>query len=118
MSNLTKTAWPLGWTPSQNNNGNPDGLLRMDNLRQDKTGALVLALGRSKLNSTPFQDYVDNIFSKTINNKEYLWTSLNSATKSVLRTSNDFVTSTEIIGATGEKTCFGDALGQVLICSG
>ncbi len=118
MANLTKTSWPLGWTPSQSNNGNPDGLLLMDNLRQDKNGALVLALGRSKLNSSAFSDYVDNIFSKTINNKEYLWTSLNKETKSVLRTSDDFVSSTEIIGITGQKTCFGDALGSVLICSG
>ena len=38
---LVREKWELGWTPAADNiNGNPSGLLRMDNLKLDSIGAL------------------------------------------------------------------------------
>lgn len=119
MANLTKTSWPGGWNPSQDDvNGSSDALLRMDNLRQNEDGVLALVRGAQKLNASQFSDYISRIFSKIINSVEYIWVALNDNTTDVLRSGNNFTSSTSILTNGGAKTCFGDALGQVLICAG
>lgn len=119
MANLTKTSWSKGWVPSQDDvNGSPDALLRMDNLRQNEDGVLALVRGNQKLNASQFSDYVSKIFSKIINSIEYIWVALNDSTVDVRRSGNNFTSSTSILTNGGNKACFGDALGQVLICAG
>lgn len=66
---LVRTKYPLGWVPSQDNvNGDPNGLLRMDNLKLDEIGAITLARGCHNVNSNSFPGFVHSIFSRTINN--------------------------------------------------
>ena len=51
--NLTRTNWPSGWVPSNDAvNGDPNGLLRMDNLRIDKLGVIGLIDGQQKVAGT------------------------------------------------------------------
>lgn len=120
MANLTRTDWPLGWVPSSDAvNGNPDGLLRMDNLQRDEFGALTLVRGIKQVSSGgAFDNYVDQIYSKLIGNQEILWASLGPSGQAVLRSgSGTFGAGTAEIGG-NDRTSFGDALGQVLILSG
>src|SRR5437899_11660989 len=87
--NLTKLNWPKGWVPSEDPvNGDPNGLLRADNLQQDEDGVLGIVRGLQKVNTSPFTDYVSDIYSKVINNKEILWAGLNINGKQVLRSRN------------------------------
>jgi len=117
--NLTKQSWPLGWTPSADAvNGSPDGLLRMDNLQQEETGALTLVRGIKKLNATPFSDYVYRIFSKTINGQETIWAALSITGRQIIRTNNDFSSQVTVLDNGGDVPCFGDCLGEVLCISG
>ena len=116
--NLTKTNWPLLWTPNADQfNGNPDGLLRADNLQLDEEGGLNLTRGIQELNGS-LPDYVYSIYSKLVNNQEIVWAGLNATGTSVIRSKDFFKTFTTILTAGGTKPCFGDCLGQVLISSG
>lgn len=117
--NLTKTSWPGGWNPSQDDvNGSSDALLRMDNLRQNELGVLALTRGMQKLNAAALSDYVSRIYSKIINNVEYIWSALNAATTNLIRSGDNFNSYTSIGSNGGNQACFGDALGKVLICAG
>lgn len=117
---LTKLSFPLGWNPSMDaSNGNPDGLLRMDNLQLDEQGVLSLARGNATLNATPFSDYIDRIYSKNINGTDFTWVALNRASTSIRRSNNKFVSNDVEIAATGgERAAFADCFGQVLITAG
>ena len=120
MANITRTDWPLGWVPSSDAvNGDPAGLLRMDNLQRDEFGALTLVRGIQRVSAGgAFDNYVDQIYSKLIGNQEVLWASLGPIGQSVLRSgAGDFGSGTADIGG-NDRTSFGDALGQVLILSG
>lgn len=70
--NLTKTNWSSGWVPAEDAiNGDPNALLRADNLTTDKSGAIGLVDG-SKFLAT-LSDSAGAIFSRTIEGKEYFW---------------------------------------------
>lgn len=65
--NLFRENWPLGWTPQQDDmNGDPQGLLRADNLRQDERGILSLIRGTKKVSSGPFGNAPTQIFGHTM----------------------------------------------------
>ena len=116
--NLTKTNWPQGWNPDADQvNGDPNGLLRMDNLQLEETGAVSLVRGLQELTGS-LPDYVFRMYSRLINNKEYVWAALNINGTSVVRTTNNFSSTTTVMAGGGEKTCFGEAFGNVLISCG
>lgn len=116
--NLTRTNWPLGWIPASNDlNGNPEGLLRADNLELDELGVISLVNAAQKLNSTPFSGEVIQIFSKFIGNTKYRYIALNNGI--ILRSNDDFSTNLELVsGETFTRAAFGSFLGQNLICAG
>jgi len=56
-----------GWTPSDNEiQGDPNGLLRMDNLQLDERGAVTLTRGMIKVSQT-FTKPVQTCYSKVLN---------------------------------------------------
>ena len=115
---LTKTSWPSGWTPDADQvNGDPSGLLRMDNLQLEETGALSLVRGIQELNGN-LPDWVDRFYSRLINNTEYIWAALNVTSSSIVRTSNNFGSITTVLTGGGARACFGEAFGNVLISAG
>jgi hypothetical protein len=115
--NLTRENWPLGWTPSADaNNGDVRGLLRADNLHLDDEGVLSLGRGIRKLNSTPFSAHVVDLFSYQIDVSDHVYAGLQNGT--VIKSSNSFSSQTEILTGGANRTAFGAALGQILICSG
>jgi hypothetical protein len=117
--NLTKQNWPLGWTPSADSvNGDPSGLLRMDNLQMDETGVLSLVRGIQQLNGSSLGDYVSDIYSKVIGASETIWVGLNGLGLSVKRSKNGTFSDAVTIGAGDARAVFGDCLGQVLITAG
>lgn len=117
--NLTRLNWPHGWTPGADPvNGDPNGLLRMDNLQMDETGATTLVRGLKILNAAPLSDFVDVLYSKLLNNKDVLWAALNNESTSVIRTNSGDFTDAITVCNGNSRTAFGDALGQVLVCSG
>jgi len=75
--NLTKTFWPNGWNPSNDKiNGDPDALIRMDNLQQEQIGGLSLVRGSKAIAS--FSDVVTDMLSKSFQGKDYIWAGLNN----------------------------------------
>lgn len=117
---LTRTSWPLGWNPSQDaSNGDPNGLLRMDNLQLDETGVLSLARGNTTLNAAAFSDYIDRIYTKTVNGTDLTWIALNRSSVSIRRSTDKFASNNvEIATMGGERAAFADCLGQILITAG
>ena len=121
--NLTKTNWPLGWTPNADAvNGDPSGLVRMDNLTLDSQGVLSLIEGMTQLGGN-FSDYVSDLFSIVTGGTEYLWVSLNAASTSVFRTTLPNLTGQVDMAAAGcgtpsARACFGACLGQTLAIAG
>lgn len=112
--NLTKTTWPAGWQPSADKiNGDPNGLLVMNNLTLDNTGVVSLARGLKKISSN-FNSYVDRIYSKNISGKEYLWISCGPIGQFNYRGVDTFVQFAEGTN----RTCWGDAIGAVLMLAG
>ena len=70
--NLTRINWPKGWRPSDDDtNGDPQGLLRMDNLCYDENGILSLARGSENINSSAFGNFVHTVYSKKINGDKH-----------------------------------------------
>lgn len=116
--NLTKTNWPLGYTPNADPiNGDPNGLIRMDNIQQEETGVMSLVRGIQELNGD-LPDWVYKGYSRIINNAEFIWIALNYTGSYVLRSSNNFGTFDTILTGGGSKACFGEAFGNVLISCG
>lgn len=115
--NLTRTNWPLLWTPSASElNGNPSGLLRADNLTADNDGIISLIRGDRALTGT-YPDSITNIHSKFINGEEQLWVAAGEG-MSVVRGPIDGGGGTIILEGGGGPVAFGDALGYVLVTSG
>jgi hypothetical protein len=116
--NLTRKSWNLGWLPVNDAlNGNPEGLLRADNLELDELGVVSLANTSAKLNSTALGAEVVQLYSKLIGNTKYRYAVLSNGT--VLRSNDNFSSYTVI--ATGEsitRVGFASVLGQNLICAG
>lgn len=117
--NLTKTSWPAGWTPSADaDNGDPNGLLRMDNLQQDEWGVLSIVRGIQQLNASPLADYVSDIYSKVINADEVIWASQGGNGGTVSRSKNGTFSDAVVVTNGDARANFGDALGQVFIAAG
>jgi len=122
MGNLTKTSWPAGWTPSADAiNGDSSGLLRMDNLRNDKKGVIGLIDGQTRI-ASGFADYVSNLYTKIINGQEIFWWSLGNIASQVYRSGPTFTNPTSLLtigqGSPTAQCCFGDALGNVIAIAG
>ena len=93
MANLTYTDFPLGWTPSADPvNGDPRGLLRMDNLQRDEQGAITLIRGYKSI--ATFSDYVSDIYSKAFQSGEAVYVGLNENGHSLYRSANGLFTDT------------------------
>jgi hypothetical protein len=116
--NLTRKSWNLGWLPVNDaHNGNPEGLLRADNLELDELGVLSLANSSLKLNSSSLSGEVIQLYSKTIGNTKYRYAVLSNGT--IVRSNDNFTSQTELV--TGEaitRVGFASVLGQNLICAG
>jgi hypothetical protein len=68
MQEVILASWPLGWTPNADDKmGDIQGLLRADNLRWNKEGALILTRGSKIVSSGPFSAQVTKIFSQLFN---------------------------------------------------
>lgn len=119
--NLTRTNWPKGWVPAADAiNGNPEGLLRMDNLRLDKEGCISLIDGMKQV-SAGFGDFIGDLFAKVIDGKEYFWVALGNG-HTVFRTDQTFTPQFSMefpgTGSPTNRACFGEALGNVLVIAG
>lgn len=123
MANLTKVNWPKGWLPSNDAvNGDPDGLLRSDNLRFDKVGAVGLIDGMQSI-SASFSDFVSALYSRIVNGKEFLWTSTGNPVTNVDHFVGPiFGVGTSLVksdtGLPSGQACFGNAFGYTLACAG
>lgn len=117
MANLTRTAWPGGWNPSQSRNGDPDALLRMDNLQQEEDGSIGLVRGLKQIEVGSFPDFVSDIYTKTLGNQELLYVGLNNGAQ-VLAADINYTSARLLIEGGGSRPVFGASLGQVYACSG
>ena len=120
--NLTKVNWPLAWTPNADAvNGDPNGLVRMDNLCLDSHGVLGLIEGMLQLGGN-FNDYVSDIYSLIIGGSVYYWIGLNVAGTQVFRTNAFFGGQVDMAvagaGTPSARACFGNCLGQTLAIAG
>jgi hypothetical protein len=119
LTALTRRQWPLGWNPSADPiNGDPTGLLRMDNLRQDEVGVLTLVKGIQQVNQQNFANYPDQIYSKNINGYDSVWVADGPTAQQVLRSAKGDFSDTVNLGAGTATGCFGDCLGEVLCLAG
>lgn len=113
--NLTRNSWPLGWTPTVNAiNGNPQGLLRMDNLCLDEDGAVVLAKSDVDI-SDNFGYEIHSIYSNNIRAQKYRFVGLADRTVRYWDGS-----SWQVFLADGSDyiAAFGSGLGHIFVCSG
>lgn len=120
--NLTRLNWPKGWTPDEDAiNGNPEGLVRMDNLCLDAKGVLSLIEGMQQI-GPGFGDYVSDIFSLVIGGSTYFWIGLNNNGSQVFRTDQSFSSQLSMAvagaGTPSARACFGNCLGQTLAFAG
>lgn len=100
MPTLGQDNFSSGWTPSDNElQGDPNGLLRMDNLQLDERGAITLTRGMTK-QSQLFTKPVQSIFSKTLNNKKIRYVGIGDSS---IAQSGEFLRD---IGATKTFTAF------------
>jgi hypothetical protein len=114
--NLTKTNFPLGWTPNADAvNGDPGGLVRSDNLCIDNTGVLALIQGATQVGAA-FSDYVSDIFSRTYGGTIWYWISLNENATLIFRVNQNFQNPVymQIVGSgtASARACFGAAFGK------
>lgn len=116
MANLTRVAWPKGWVPSQDRNGDPAGLLRMDNLQQEEDGSLSLVRGLNQIGGD-FPNLISDIYTKSIGNEELLYVGLGYGSQ-VLRADLAYTSAALLISGGGTRPVFGSSLGQVYACSG
>lgn len=119
MANLTKTNWSLGWNPSSDRiNGNPEGLLRMDNLMQESSGAISVVTGRNQINSGG-PDVVYSMYSTVLGNRNPVYATYGKSGRSVVRSkSGNFDDTTTIVDSGGGLTAYGTALGEVFVING
>lgn len=119
--NLTYQNFPKGWLPSEDAvNGDPSGLLRMDNLRIDKEGVIGLIDGIQTVTAS-FSDFVSAMYSKIIGSTEYLWSATGYTSSTITRGTGFFGGTSLIVsggGAPSGPASFTDALGYVLCTAG
>lgn len=115
MASYIKKQW-MGWNPSQSEiNGNPDLLLRMDNLTLDKEGAVVLARGTQDIYQFTYGPHT--IFSKYLGSTKYQFAALNDGSVRVIKGSVDEI-ETLLTNGSADRAAFHPAYGHVLIFSG
>lgn len=120
--NLTRTNFPKGWLPSNDAvNGDPDGLLRMDNLRIDKTGVIGLIDGQQRVATSA--SYFTAFYSRVVNGMENIWTTTGSPPNSVRRSAFSPMAGEHdlMVAGTGSPTnlaAFGSAFGYTLAVAG
>lgn len=119
--NLTYQNFPQGWVPAQDAiNGDPQALLRMDNLRLDKDGIVSLVDGM-QLATASFSDFVSALYSKIVGGTEYIWAATGYTSATVTRTSGFFGGTSLIVAGGGSPNgpaSFCDALGFVICTAG
>lgn len=116
---LVREQWQLGWNPSADDNGgDPNGLLRMDNLKQDSTGALTLERGFRIWNTSGFAGFVHSIYAHSLGGTKYRFVGLGNG--SVLYSAGNFSDGHAIIDSAGNpaRARFSGALGSVFVASG
>lgn len=118
--NLTRINWQQGWTPSADPvNGNPEGLIRMDNCYLDELGVLSLVQGIKKITPSTLTSFPYRIYSKILNgNTEAIWATLGLNSSSIIRSAKGDFSDSTIIGSGNDKGAFGDCLGQVIVFAG
>lgn len=119
QGSIVKENWPLGWMPSADPlNGDPRGLQRMDNLRQDQTGVTSLVRGIQQVNKNVFPDFVSKIYSKNIAGNDVIWVSIGYNSSEIARSIKGDFTDYLVLGTGNDRACFGDCLGEVLSLAG
>jgi hypothetical protein len=115
---LTREKWNLGWTPAENSvNGNPAGLLRMDNLRLDDIGALTLNRGFVNVNSSAFPGYVHSVYSRQVLNSKYRFVGLSTGDVKLARNGTSF-TEDVITAGNSARARFTSIFGSIFASSG
>lgn len=117
MANLTREQFTSGWTPCVDpTNGSPDGLVRMDNCRLDKLGAVTLNRGFANV-SPAFAGIVHSIWSRQISNVKHRFVGL--GTGEVLHDigANTFADSI-LVGGNPARARFAGILGSIFTSSG
>jgi hypothetical protein len=78
--NLTRKYWPSGWQPDQDRvNGDPNALLRADNLCYDEEGVLSLARGTLRVNDVDFGFNIHTVYSKMIRDSKFRFIGMSDA---------------------------------------
>lgn len=108
---LVREAWSKGWTPgSDENGGDPTGLLRMDNCKLDSFGSLTLEKGFINVGG-PYSGPVHSIFSHTFDGGKYRFVGAGA---------DVWVNSEVMVSGAGSsgRANFSAALGDVFVSSG
>lgn len=116
--NLTHLFWPRQWQPSDDAiNGDPAGLLRMDNLQQEEDGTLAIVRGTKQL--AMFSDYVSDIYSTNLGSSNPIYVGLNIDGRQVIRSKNgQFTDNVTVVDSGAGRAIFSSCLGQVNIICG
>lgn len=127
MSAISASTWPLGWIPSNSQQGEfgqvSRGLLRMDNLTLDEKGTLRLAKS-SNIESNATFTQVNSIAGLYANSKKYRYlyqqngNMLRNYNPSGANTLGDFDLTIFTGGTVGAKAAFLNALGHELMIVG
>jgi len=120
MADITRKDWARGYIPSQDRtNGDPRGLLRMDNLHLDEDNVLSLTRGSERINTTAFGGTVHTCYSKYVLTTKWYYAALSDG--SVRRSSDNFTSETMVVNP-GEgnlgRASFGSSLGCIFTFSG
>jgi len=121
--NLTRVNWPKGWLPSNDAvNGDPEGLLRADNLTFDKAGVVSLCDGAQAI-SAAFSDFVSEMYSKVVEGREYIWAATGVPVTAITRFVGPGIgIGTPLVinggGSPSGHAAFGDAFGYTLAVAG
>lgn len=116
--NLTKLNWPLGWNPSSDRiNGNPNALLRMDNLQQEEDGSIGLIRDFKAIKS--YSAPITDIHTKSLDGIDYLWVGgENGQFVREVKIDGSVRFAGDILSGGGTRPVISDAFGFVLACSG
>jgi hypothetical protein len=115
--NLTRKYWPQGWRPDEDRiNGNPDALIRADNLTYDEDGNLSLAKGTLKFNPVDFGFNIHTVYSKMMRSVKFRFAALSDAT--VIYTTDGINWANFVSGGSATRCAFTAGLGHVYCFSG
>ncbi len=117
MSNLTREQFVSGWTPCVDpTNGSPDGLVRMDNCKLDKLGALTLSRGFANV-SPLFPGFVHSLWARQITNVKHRFVGISTGDVLHDNGSNTYG-DTILTGGNPARARFAGILGSVFVASG